>query len=301
MNINLELYKVFLSVAKNGNITKAANELMISQPGVSKSIKNLEDQLNCSLFIRTKSGVHLTEEGKMFYEKITNAMELIDNAEKSLMEMINMEYGYINIGISNTLTRNFLLKYLEEFHKLYPKIKIKIYTNPTSELLVKARNGIIDFIILNLPYDIPNDFNIKKLKSIQDCFVANSNYYYLKDKTISLNDLNNYPLILISKGSNTRYFLDEFCLSNNIRLIPEMELASYSLVTNFTKIGLGIGLVTKNFIKEELKKGELFEIDTIPKLNKRYIGLTYLKNKPLSHSAKKFLQIIEDEKKELLK
>ena len=80
-----------------------------------------------------------------------------------------------------------------------------------------------------------------------------------------------------------------------------MELASYSLVTHFTKIGLGIGLVTKNFIKEELKKGELFEIDTIPKLNKRYIGLTYLKNKPLSHSAKKFLQIIEDEKKELLK
>ncbi len=301
MNINLELYKVFLSIAKNGNITKAANELMISQPGVSKSIKNLEDQLNCSLFIRSKSGVYLTEEGKMFYEKITNAMELIDNAEKSLMEMINMECGYINIGISNTLTRNFLLKYLKEFHKLYPKIKIKIFTNPTSELLIKARNGIIDFIILNLPYNIPNDFSIKKLKAIQDCFVANSNYNYLKGKTISLNDLSNYPLILMSKGSNTRYFLDEFCLANNITLTPEMELASYSLVTHFTKIGLGIGLVTKNFIKEELKKGELFEIDTIPKLNKRYIGLTYLKNKPLSHSAKKFLQIIEDEKKELLK
>lgn len=297
MNINLELYKVFLSIAKNGNITKAANELMISQPGVSKSIKNLEDQLNCSLFIRSKSGVYLTEEGKMFYEKITNAMELIDNAEKSLMEMINMECGYINIGISNTLTRNFLLKYLKEFHKLYPKIKIKIFTNPTSELLIKARNGIIDFIILNLPYNIPNDFSIKKLKAIQDCFVANSNYNYLKGKTISLNDLSNYPLILMSKGSNTRYFLDEFCLANNITLTPEMELASYSLVTHFTKIGLGIGLVTKNFIKEELKKGELFEIDTIPKLNKRYIGLTYLKNKPLSHSAKKFLQIIEDEKK----
>lgn len=301
MNINLELYKVFLSIAKNGNITKAANELMISQPGVSKSIKNLEDQLNCSLFIRSKSGVYLTEEGKMFYEKITNAMELIDNAEKSLMEMINMECGYINIGISNTLTRNFLLKYLKEFHKLYPKIKIKIFTNPTSELLIKARNGIIDFIILNLPYNIPNDFSIKKLKAIQDCFVANSNYNYLKGKTISLNDLSNYPLILMSKGSNTRHFLDEFCLANNITLTPEMELASYSLVTHFTKIGLGIGLVTKNFIKEELKKGELFEIDTIPKLNKRYIGLTYLKNKPLSHSAKKFLQIIEDEKKELLK
>ena len=300
MNINLELYKVFLSVAKNGNITKAANELMISQPGVSKSIKNLEEQLNCSLFVRTKSGVYLTEEGKLFYSKLSDAMELIDNAEKSLMEMINMECGYINIGISNTLTRNFLLEYLEGFHKLYPKIKIKIYTNPTSELLIKARNGVIDFIILNLPYDIPNDFNTKKLKTIQDCFVANSNYSYLKDKVISLNELNNYPLILMSKGSNTRYFLDEFCLSNNIKLVPEMELASYSLVTHFTKIGLGIGLVTKDFIKEELKKGELFELKTVPKLNKRYIGITYPKNKALSCSTKIFMQLL-DNKKELLK
>lgn len=300
MNINLELYKVFLSVAKNGNITKAANELMISQPGVSKSIKNLEEQLNCSLFVRTKSGVYLTGEGKLFYSKLSDAMELIDNAEKSLMEMINMECGYINIGISNTLTRNFLLKYLEDFHKLYPKIKIKIYTNPTSELLIKARNGVIDFIILNLPYDIPNDFNTKKLKTIQDCFVANSNYSYLKDKVIQLNELNNYPLILISKGSNTRYFLDEFCLSNNINLVPEMELASYSLVTHFTKIGLGIGLVTKNFIKEELKNGDLFELNTVPKLNKRYIGITYPKNKALSCSTKIFMHLL-DNKKELLK
>ena len=173
MDINLELYKVFLSVARNQNITKAANELRISQPGVSKSIKNLEEQLNCVLFIRTKSGVYLTQEGKMFYEKLSNAIEIIDNAEKSLMEMINMENGYLNIGVSNTLTRNFLLEYIEKYHQLYPKIKIQIYTNPTSELITKARNGIIDLIILNLPYDVPNDFFIQKLKTIQDCFVGN--------------------------------------------------------------------------------------------------------------------------------
>ena len=109
MNINLELYKIFLSVAKNKSITKASNELMISQPGVSKSIKNLENQLNCSLFIRTKSGVCLTNEGNLLYSKLGDAFELINNAENSLMEMRNLEYGYLNIGISSTLTRYFLL------------------------------------------------------------------------------------------------------------------------------------------------------------------------------------------------
>ena len=69
MNINFELYKIFYNVAKNKNITKAANKLMISQPAISKSIKNLEEQLACTLFIRNKTGVVLTEEGKMFYEQ----------------------------------------------------------------------------------------------------------------------------------------------------------------------------------------------------------------------------------------
>ncbi len=294
MNVNLELYKIFLSVAKNGNITKAANELLISQPGVSKSIKNLENQLNCTLFIRTKTGVHLTKEGKLFYEKLTNAMEIIDSAEKSLMEMINLDSGYISIGISNTLTKNFLLEYLEYFHKLYPKIKIKIYTNPTPELIVKARNDIIDFIILNLPYNTPKDFNKKNLKSIQDCFVANSNYEQLKNKTIPLKQLNEYPLILLSKGSNTRKFLDDFCSNLNITLTPNMEVASYSLVHHFAKIGLGIGFVIKDFVKEELKNNQIFEINTIPKIKKRYIGLIYLKDKTLSSSAKKFLQLLEN-------
>ena len=293
MDINLELYKVFLSVARNQNITKAANELRISQPGVSKSIKNLEEQLNCVLFIRTKSGVYLTQEGKMFYEKLSNAIEIIDNAEKSLMEMINMENGYLNIGVSNTLTRNFLLEYIEKYHQLYPKIKIQIYTNPTSELITKARNGIIDLIILNLPYDVPNDFFIQKLKTIQDCFVGNKNFDYLKNKTIPLEELNNYPLILMAKNSNTRSFLDDFCLKQNVTLIPEMELASYSLVTEFIKSGLGIGVITKDFAKKELENETIFEINTTPKLDKRYIGLIYPQNKSLRKSAKEFLKLLE--------
>ena len=91
MNINLDLYKVFYHVAKNKNITKAANELNITQPGISKAIKNLEEQLGCSLFIRTKSGVILTDEGKVFYDQIKQAIEIIDNAEDKLNNIDNKQ------------------------------------------------------------------------------------------------------------------------------------------------------------------------------------------------------------------
>ena len=83
MNINFELYKTFYSVAKNKNITKAAHELMISQPAVSKSIKTLEEQVGCSLFIRNKYGVSLTEEGETFYKNIKPAIEMIEHAEET--------------------------------------------------------------------------------------------------------------------------------------------------------------------------------------------------------------------------
>ncbi len=292
MNIDLELYRVFYSVAKNRNITKASMELRISQPGVSKSIKNLEGQLGCTLFIRNKYGVVLTEEGKVFYEQIEKAMEFIEHAEDAIAEMINMEIGVLTIGISNTLTQKYLLPFIEQFHKLYPKIKIKIITNPTFSLIDKARNGLLDFIILNLPYQIPNDFVEYHLKEIHDCFVANQNFKHLKNKKISLQELNDYPLILISQGSNTRYFLDKVSLENEVVLKPEMELTSHSLVIQFTKIGLGIGFVTKEHLENELEDGTLFEIQLKEKIESRYIGLIYMKTRALSKTAKKFLELL---------
>ena len=137
MNINFELYRIFYVVANHSNITKASEELNISQPAISKSIKNLEDQLGGNLFIRTKRGVTLTEEGKEFYNYIKQAMEYINNAEKKFTNLINLETGCIKIGINTTLTKEFLLPFLEEFHSLYPKIDIQIITGLTTELISK--------------------------------------------------------------------------------------------------------------------------------------------------------------------
>lgn len=294
MNVNYELYKTFYSVAKNKNITKAAHELMISQPAVSKSIKTLEDQVGCTLFIRNKYGVSLTEEGETFYKNIKPAIEMIEHAEETLQETLNLDYGTLSIGVSNTLTRKYLLPYIKKFHEQYPRIKIKISTSPTFELITQARNGLIDFIILNLPYQLPSDFKETKLKEVNDCFIASKDWKELKGKTIPLKEINNYPLILIAKGSNTRIFLDDFCEKNNIMLSPEMELASHSLVTAFTKIGLGIGYATKEFLKKDLKEQTLFEIKTAPTIPPRQIGATYLKQKQLNKASLIFLNLLKE-------
>lgn len=293
MNINYELYRIFYIVAKNKNITDASKELLISQPAISKSIKNLESMLGGQLFVRTKRGVILTSEGKELYKYIKHAIDYINNAENKFSELINLETGTIKIGISSTLTKEFLLPFLEKFHKLYPKINISINTDISSELIKKLRHGLIDMIIMNLTennYD--NDLEIIKCKKIHDCFVVNDNYKNLIDKEITLKDLNKYPIILQSIGSNTRAFLDNYTKEHNVILKPNMELASYSLVVEFSRIGLGIGYVTEDYIKDDLKTKKLYKLNIREKIPERFIGIALSKNNIPNFSTKKMIEII---------
>ena len=289
MNIDYELYRIFYIVAKNGNITRSSKELLISEPAVSKSIKNLEGYLGAPLFTRTKKGVNLTTEGITLYEYISKGIEYFKSGEAKFNELINLESGTIRIGINTTLTKEFLMPYLETFHKLYPHINIEIRTNLTSELKSMLKDGLIDMHILNLTNEeTKNDFNIIKCKTITDCFVSNKP---IKEK-ISIKELNNYPLILQDKNSNTRKFLDDFANKYEITLKPKIEIGSYYLVSEFSRIGLGIGYVTKNYIKNNLDNKELFIVPIKEKIPSREIGILLNKNTTPNFSTKELIKII---------
>lgn len=289
MNIDYELYRIFYIVAKNGNITRSSKELLISEPAVSKSIKNLEGYLGAPLFTRTKKGVNLTTEGITLYEYISKGIEYFKSGEAKFNELINLESGTIRIGINTTLTKEFLMPYLETFHKLYPNINIEIRTNLTSELKSMLKDGLIDMHILNLTNEeTKNDFNIIKCKTITDCFVSNKP---IKEK-ISIKELNNYPLILQDKNSNTRKFLDDFANKYEITLKPKIEIGSYYLVSEFSRIGLGIGYVTKDYIKNNLDNKELFIVPIKEEIPSREIGILLNKNNTPNFSTKELIKII---------
>lgn len=294
MNIDFELYRVFNEVANSGNITAAAEKLHISQPAVSKSIKSLESQLGGTLFVRTKRGVTLTEEGRELHAYIKLAIEHIRNAENRFTDMINLNTGLIRIGISRTLVKEYLLPYLEKFHKMYPNIKIEIDTNKASELVPQLRNGVIDLVIANLPVKKYKDTDLYILKEIQDIFVV-SEKYNIDKKEIMLKDLNKYPLILQPKGNNTRDFLDSVVSQYDIYLEPEMCLASYGLVQDMTTIGFGIGYVVKEFVEDELRNGELVELKTTPSIPSRCIGLITKKDFIPSFATSKFISLLKND------
>ena len=283
-------YIKYYTVVKCGNITKAAEELYISQPAVSKSIKKLEDSLGGKLFNRTKKGVMLTEEGKEFYGYVKAAMENFSNAENRFNDLINLETGTIRIGISATLTKYFFIPYLEEFHKLHPNIDIKIYTEVTKILYKKLKDGIIDIVILNLPfmYEDDKEVTINKIKEVQDAFYVSKSFKELENKKLSLKDIEDYKFLFQGTGSNTRTFLDNYLKENNIKIKPYMELNSYSLVNYLTKAGLGIGYLTIDFTDEK----ELIKLNVKEKIPKRSIGIMYSNKNLPSFATKEMINII---------
>lgn len=295
MNINLELYKIFYYVAKNENISRAANELLISQPAISKSIKTLEEQTNTNLFIRKRDGVELTETGEMLYKKIKDSMELIYSAENDLKTLTNMEVGTLSIGTSKIILHEILMPYIKEFHENYPKIKIQVTTGKTQDLIRKTRMGLIDTLITTLPNKIPPKFKTYKLTDLHDCFAVNNLNEY-KETKINNKSLETIPLLLLSKGSTTRKRLDDYCIQNNIKLHPKMEFTGELIVKDFTLNGFGIGLFTEEYIKNELEEKKLFKLESNIKLKNKYLGLVWDSDNK-SQVAKNFINFIKEKTK----
>lgn len=294
--MNYESYRIFYEVAKLGSISLAADYLHISQPAVSYQIKTLENCLGITLFIRTKKGVSLTEEGQIFFQFIEKGIEYFQNGENTLTNLKNLDYGNIRIGASTTVSQHVLMPYLEVFHKKYPNIEIEITNNLTENLLSDLRNGSLDMLILNLPMKEQKDLRIIQIMDVQDIFVTNKDFKEQIKEPVPLSELNQFPLLFQKKPSNTREYLDQYLKDNQVQLTPKMEIVSYNLIMDFVKIGFGIGYATKEFIEEELKQKKLYEINVIPSVPKRYIGIAILKQTVPNFRVNKLIEIMQEKK-----
>lgn len=290
--IDLNLYKIFYIVATTGNITKASEKLYISQPAVTKSIKQLENSLGGALFIRTKKGVTLTEEGKVLLKYVKNILDEAKNAENKFNSLIKLEEGKIHIGASATVSKHFLMPYLEEFHRLYPNIDIEITNELTTNLVKGLRNGYIDFLVTNLPMKEYMDLDIKVCAELHDSFACSTKYLQDEKRVYKLEELLKHKIITQKEPSNTRAFLNKYMQNNAIEFHPDIEIVSYNLVVEFIKAGFGIGYVTKEFVKQEIKNKEIYEIKVEPKIPTRDLGIITLKNNNLNYAATKFIELI---------
>ena len=291
LSVNMELYRVFLAVGKCRSLSQAARILKISQPAVSQAIRQLENRLGCRLFIRTTKGVELTGEGSTLIGYIEQAVGLVDTAEAKLASLKDLTSGELKIGASDTLCDYYLLPYLKHFHALYPEIHLQVTNRTSDETLVLLKSGKVDISFVNLPISDPQ-VSILPCMTVQDIFVAGEKYAALRGKPVSWQTLSRLPLILLEHASNSRRHLDRVAAQNGVTLDPSIELGAHSLLVKFASIGLGVACVTKEFAGDLTSQGNLFELELMPPVPQRGVGLATLQGLPLSFAAARFAELV---------
>ncbi len=292
--VNLELYRVFYVVAKCGSLTKAAEELYISQPAVSQAIKQLESQLGGKLFNRTHKGMELTETGgKQIFDTVEKALKLFEDAESKYAELKDTATGIVRICASDTVSTHFLLPYIKEYHQKYPNVNLILQNCTSSETieLLKSNKGDIGFV--NLPID-DTDINLSNtVMQLHDTFVASENFKELTEGTVDLKRLQDYPLLMLELSTATRQAIVSFAHSQGVHLHPEIELASLELMVQLAKNGIGIACIPREFVLHELNEEKsLVEIKTNPTLPTRAIGLALPKKENMTFAVKEFIKLI---------
>ena len=293
MSVKLESYRVFKEVAEVGNITAAAQALYISQSAVSQSIKQLENDLQTRLFSRNSRGVTLTAEGRMLYEYVRSAMGLLETGEAKLSQTRELQMGQLIIGASDTVTSQFLLPYLDSFHREHPAIHIQIISGRSHKVLGLLRSGKVDIAFASTPADDAG-LRIYPCFDTHAIFVAGAEYPCDFRHVYTLEEIAAFPLILLERKASSRLYLERFFLQNGLKLNPEIELGARSLLVDLAAIGFGVAGVTEEFVRKELDSGRLKKLKTSFEIPARSVDMCLLSDVPQSAAAERFTDFVKD-------
>jgi len=290
---NLELYRVFYTVAKCGSLTRAAEELYISQPAVSQSIKQLEIQLGVTLFNRNHRGMELTEQGgKLIFSKVEEALRLFDESETLIDQLKTSATGELRIGASDTIFEYFLADKIAQFHEKFPAVKIDLLSGITPETVEDLRSGNCDVAFVNLPIESESDLILRgDCMRLNDIFVVGEKFKDLKEKTLSIDELRSYPLIMLEEKTVARRSLNSYLKTLGAELTPSVEVGSWELMKRLVKSGMGVGVIPREYVLRELETGELFELTADPALPPRSVGMLLPKNKVTTFAVRAFLEL----------
>ncbi len=298
-NIDFNLYKVFLVVAKMKSISQASKVLYVSQPAVSYNIKTLEEKIGCKLFKRNAKGVELTADAEKLLFYVESAYGMMETGFRMLNDSTDLLSGQIRIGVPTHIGTFFLAQYIQKFTQQYPGIKFFIVNKSTDEMMQMLEKRELDVIIDTYPiYSYRKDVVTTDLIELDNCFVGNKKYKelaYLKKNKIE--DLQKYSLLLQPYRTSTRQLLEEALKGRVKKLEPLIEVPTTEVMLDLVKRGVGIGYFAKPSVINDIKDGKLYEILVDIDLPKNKIGMVYIED-CLTSATRHFCEMIKQDVKE---
>ena len=254
--------KVFYTVANRLSFTKAANELNISQPAVTKHIKEIENQLNTKLFDRKGTTIQLTESGKILFIYAEKNRQLFRDLEFAISQLNKQEKGKLKIGASTTIAQYILPEILAKFNSYYKDINIELVTHNSEDIATLLKNGEIDLGIVE-GESKSSYFDYQKFKRDEIVLVCKANHS-LVNKNFKITDLHNIDLIVREQGSGTQEFIQNQLKKSGIevqKLNIIMQLGSSESIKNYLLHSEAMAFLSIITILPELKNNQFSVID----------------------------------------
>lgn len=289
MYISYDYYRIFYYVAKYKNISQAAKLLLNNQPNITRTIKNLEGALGCTLFIRNRHGVTLTPEGEKLYAHVKIAFEHLEAGEEEISLDKTLQRGVVSIGATEVALHCMLLPILKKYRTFYPNVKINISNHSTPQATAALKNGLLDFALVTTPTVESSVINEKVIKDIEEVAVCSKAYGELIGKPVTLEKLNEYPIISLSPTTKTYERYANFFDKHGLRFNPNIEAATTDQIMIMVKADLGISFIPKQMIENE---SEIYPLQLEENIPLRHICLIKRKDHSLSIAAKKMEEMI---------
>lgn len=293
MNISYDHYRVFYYVAKCRSITQAATLLLSNQPNVTRTIKKLERELDCMLFVRSRQGVQLTPEGKKLFEHIRIAFEHIEAGEEEIALKKTMQRGIVTIGASELALHCLLLPILKEYRQLYPSVRIRVSNHSTHQAMDALKNGLVDIAVVTTPLDMTDTLRSMPIKSIQEVAVCGTAFSAIGEKELTLSELAEYPLICLGEQTKTFDFYSGFFKRNGVVFSPSVEAATADQIMPLVMHDLGIGFVPTSFLSNVKEADPIHVLHLKEPIPPRSVCLVKRTGTSLSIAAKKLEEMIQ--------
>ena len=247
--------KTFVTLAELKNFTKTSEALHISQPSVSLHIKNLEEEFQTKLFIRSPKLVQITPSGEIFYNRAKQMISIYEQTKEDILEHHNSVQGELIIGASFTIGEYILPSFLFKIQRDFPELKLKVIIGNTEEIVQNVRQFQVD---IGLIEGQTNDKELAIHSFMQDelFIISSPNYFTFKDN-ITFGDLQNHTWITREEGSGTREYLNHVIRSNGLKVKSLLTISSNQGIKESVIRGMGISLLSHSVIERELKHGDL--------------------------------------------
>lgn len=261
MYISYDYYRIFYYVAKCRSVTQAANILMNNQPNITRTIKKLEQELGCTLFLRSNRGVRLTPEGEKLYAHVCAAVEQIQAGEEELAMESSLRSGAVSIGVTEVALRCLLLPALEQYHRQYPGILLRISNYSTPQALAALKNGVVDIAVVTTPTGDCPSLTVRRVREYREVAVCGSDFSALAEAPIALETLAGAPIISLGPQTGTYEFYANWFLQMGMRFAPHIEAATADQILPLVRRNLGVGFVPEAFLLEEKIGTDIFPLE----------------------------------------